>query len=112
MSVNNLHAVLTFTRSDGSVVTQTLKGSDMVNSGVTSTYRRYTAVFNGLTAKDGRATANITVYDANNNPVSNTWVYSIESYIAEKSAATAGTVAGNTLQALMNYLDAASAVFN
>ena len=112
LNVNDLHAVLTFTRADGTVVTQTLEGSELISSGSTSTYKRYTAVFNSLTAKDGRVTANITVYDANDKPVSNTWVYSIESYIAEKSAATAGTVTGDTLQALMNYLDAASAVFN
>lgn len=101
--VNTVYGELSYTRGS-EIITQRIDGKDFTKSG-----SRYVLIFDAITAVDGRAPVQITIYDANGNAISETWTYSISSYLVD------GGLSGNglaTMEALLNYFDAAAKVFN
>lgn len=71
----------------------------------------YTVVFEDLRADEGRSLVDVTIRDKETNAaVSDTWTYSIESYVAMRQS-SANTNLVTMLNALMNYYDAAEAYY-
>ncbi len=100
----NLYAELTWTKN-GRTESKTIDGSEFVVQGDFCT-----VVFDGLTAEEGRSLVSCTVYDkTTEEAVSETWTCSIASYVAKKQKGSGAAV--DTLNALMNYYDAAENYF-
>ena len=100
--VNTVYGELSYTRGT-ETITQRIDGKDFTKSG-----SRYVLIFDAITAVDGRAPVQITIYDQNGNAISETWTYSISSYLVD------GGLSGNglaTMEALLNYFDSAAKVF-
>ncbi|MDD7771577.1 MAG: hypothetical protein PT958_02235, partial [Firmicutes bacterium] len=62
-------------------------------------------------ANEGRVPVSLTVYDkTTGEAISETWTFSIENYVASRQSST-NTNLVNTLNALMNYYDAAAVYY-
>ncbi len=103
-NVEDLCAVAVWTK-DGKTVAKRINGEDFTANG-----KFYAIVVDGLTAEEGRTPVKVTVRTkADGAAVSETWTFSIESYVAQKQSGSGTAV--DTLNALMNYYDAAAAYF-
>ena len=103
-NANKIYAEMVYTGSNGQTVTERVEGKDFLDYGIF-----YVCIFRSLTAVDGRTPVEITVYDQSGNAISETWTYSIASYL--DGSPLTGT-ALDTLHALINYFDSAEAYFS
>ena len=105
-AASDLYAVVSWSHK-GEPQTQRIEGADFEKKG-----NFYVVVFEGLCAYEGRELVEVTVYNSSDVAVSETWTYSIESYVAYRQGITTPEATMNTLNALMNYYDAAQEQFN
>lgn len=99
----NLEARIVW-KHQGRTVNKTIDGADFVANALGTTY---TVVFEDLCADEGRVPVSVTIYEkTTGRAVSETWTYSIESYVAYRQSAD-NAVLVNMLNAMMNYYDAA-----
>lgn len=88
--------------------TKVIDGKDFVRNAAGTTY---TVVFEDLCAFEGRTPVSVTIFDkTTGSAISETWTYSIESYVALRQSST-NTNLVTMLNAMMNYYDAAATVY-
>ncbi len=105
-STDKLYAEVCWDR-DGTAMSKKIDGADFATVGNGS---YYTVVFQDLTAKEGRTPVTVTIYDkTTGEAVSESWTYSIESYVANRQNSSAKVLA--VLNSMMNYYDSAAAYF-
>ena len=102
-TIDGVYGEMTFVNAQGKTVTQRIEGTQFDDFGI-----MFTGRFNAMTAVDGRVPVEITIYDQNGNAISETWTYSVVSYL-EGNTLTGDAL--NTLYALINYYDSAAAFF-
>lgn len=100
-AAEDVYAVMRFDR-DGVTVTERVDGVEFEPVG-----EYYLMIFDSLTAVDGRTPVEVTVYQADGEAIGETWTYSISTYYTVRNSGTAG----ETMRALLNYLDAAAVYF-
>lgn len=105
VSADNIYAKAVYTHK-GAETTVEIDGSQLVKQG-----SFYIAIVDSLWANEGRVPVSLTVYDkTTGEAISETWTFSIENYVASRQSST-NTNLVNTLNALMNYYDAAAAYY-
>ena len=109
-NVNDLYAVATWVNEKGETVTKRYEGSNFI-----SRSKYYVVIVDGLTAVNGKISVNLTVYDSNDNAVSETFTYSIQSYVNVRQNANNNTTAKinalNLSNAMMNYYNSCEVLF-
>ncbi len=107
-TAEDLYAVVSWERN-GETMTKEIDGSSFVAS---SSGAYYTVVFEDLAANEGRTPVTVTIYEkSSKEAVSESWTFSIESYVASRQASTNAAVV-TVLNSMMNFYDSAAAYFN
>ena len=102
-SLQNIYGEMVFVNESGKTVTQRIEGTQFDDYGI-----MFVGRFNAMTAVDGRVPVEITIYDLDGNAISETWTYSVASYL-DGNTLTGDTLA--VLHALVIYYDSDAAFF-
>ena len=105
--VSSLTLLLTYTTVGGVEKTVEINGEDFV---YVEAYDAYSAKYTDIAAADMSCEVKATVYDGI-NAVSNTMVYSIESYVANRLAASSNEAFKTLVTEMYKYSESAKAYF-